>query len=319
MKKLIVWGVIVGTVLYFGSKMYLHHRVSSNLDNLLLMASPFANVSYSGVSSTMGGTLSIDDLVVQVNGYRDPIRADKLSLVTPGFWHLLALGDIGMNTVSSEMPESIGFAIRGFQTDVDSDLVRTMYRMGKGGAKDLEELDDAARCTGKNGYSPNDLLALGYQSLNADLEMGYRNAAGRMIVDVRTSIADMYDLELELTLDGEISPQAMAMGSYRPKMVEARLEYTDQSLEQRTTRRCERAGLTTEQVLAAKLDTFLSLGADSGVVFDEQIIEPYKEFLRGKSTFVMEAKPHEPVTMSQIGLYKPSDVPALLNLSASAH
>ena len=318
MKKLIVWGAILGCVLYFGTKMYLHHRVSSNLDNLLLMASPFANVSYSGVSSTVGGTISIDDLVVQVNGYRDPIRAEKLSLVTPGFWHLLALGDIGMHTVSSEMPESIGFAIRGFQTDVDSDLLRTMYRMGKGGAKDREEMDAAARCTGKNGYSPNDLLALGYQSLNADFEIGYRNAAGRMIVDVSTSITDMYELDVELTLDGEVSPQAMSMGTYRPKMVDARLEYTDLSLDQRTTRMCERAGLNTDQVLAAKLETFLSLGADSGVVFDEQIVEPYKEFLRGKSTFVLEAKPHEPVTMSQIGLYKPSDVPALLNLTASA-
>lgn len=43
-------------------------------------------------------------------------------------------------------------------------------------------------------------------------------------------------------------------------------------------------------------------------------MEPYKEFLAGKSTFILTAKPSNPVNLSEIDLYKPSDVPALLNL-----
>ena len=319
MKKLLVWGVVLSTVLYFGTKLYIHNKVSSNVDNVLLMLSPFANVTYTGVSSTMGGTLSIDDLSVQVNGYRDPIRADRLSLVTPGFWHLMNLSDIGMNTVSGEMPDSLGFEIVGLESKVDSDLLRYLHKVGQEQTQTDQEADAAAACTGKFGYSPDDLKSLGYSTLEVDLHVGYRKEAADLVVDVQTAVKDMYDMTLEMTLGGGLSPQAIAMGTYRPKLVDGRLEYIDRSLDQRTTTFCERAGLDAAEVVAAKLDAFMEFGKESGIVFDEQIVEPYKDFLDGKSTFVIMAKPHEPVTMSQIGLYKPSDVPALLNLTASAH
>ncbi len=44
-------------------------------------------------------------------------------------------------------------------------------------------------------------------------------------------------------------------------------------------------------------------------------MEPYKEFLAGNSTFILTAKPSKPVSLTQIDLYNPADVPALLNLS----
>ena len=59
----------------------------------------------------------------------------------------------------------------------------------------------------------------------------------------------------------------------------------------------------------------MASGLENGIEFDEYVVEPYKEFLAGKSTFVLTAKPNQPINLSQIDLYKPSDVPALLNLS----
>ena len=53
-----------------------------------------------------------------------------------------------------------------------------------------------------------------------------------------------------------------------------------------------------------------------GVAFDEYVMVPYQKFLTGGSKFILTAKPNEPIGLSQIDLYKPEDVPALLNLSA---
>lgn len=318
MKKLIVWTLLLAGVGYMGAKLYIANRVSSALDNLLIMASPFANVTYSGVSSTMGGTLSVDDVEVKVNGYRDPVRADKISIVTPGFWYLLDLGKFGSNPFGNEVPDSLGFEILGFHSAVDSDLIKMMYRSAKEQAPDPGDIDAAAECTAKYGYSPQILLDLGYRELLADMRMGYRKQGNDMVIDVNTAVADMYDMQFELTVDGAMSPQALMMGSYRPKLKDARLEYVDRSLNQRTGELCARAGLSLDEVLAAQLDAFNTFGEKSGIVFDEEIIEPYKEFLAGKDTFVVTARPHEPLNMSQIDLYKPSDVPALLNLTAEA-
>ena len=66
------------------------------------------------------------------------------------------------------------------------------------------------------------------------------------------------------------------------------------------------------------MDTFKFYGESNGIVFDEYMLEPYAEFLAGKSRIEITAKPNEPIALSQIDLYKASDVPALLNLEAKA-
>ena len=51
---------------------------------------------------------------------------------------------------------------------------------------------------------------------------------------------------------------------------------------------------------------------------DAMITEPYAEFLRGKRRFTLTSAPIRPVDLTTVGLYKPSDVPNLLNLMAEA-
>ena len=76
--------------------------------------------------------------------------------------------------------------------------------------------------------------------------------------------------------------------------------------------------MSQDEILVAQLDKLQHFGKENGIEFDEYVIDPYTEFLQGKSTLVVTAEPNEPVSISQIGLYKPSDVPALLDLSAEA-
>jgi len=318
MKKLIVWAIVLVGGGYFGAKMYLHYRVSSDLDKMLTLMSPFAKVDYSGISSTMDGTLSIDNIEAKVHGYRDPIRLESLSLITPNFLHLMNLGDIGSNMAANEIPESLAIGMTGLSISADAAFIDELRAAQRKAIKGKVEIDAAAECTGKYGYSSESLKRLGYTNLVMDLQMGYRKDGQNMVVDVRTDIHDMYDMIFEFTLDGAASPRSMAMGAYRPRLADARLEYVDQSLEERTTRLCERAGLSKEEIIAAKLDAFMAFGENSGMEFDEQIVEPYKDYLNGKSRFILTAKPHEPINISQIDLYKPSDVPALLNLTAAA-
>jgi hypothetical protein len=103
---------------------------------------------------------------------------------------------------------------------------------------------------------------------------------------------------------------------YKPKMIDGRLEYEDYSLIERTRALCRRQGLSADDVLVAEMDAFKSAGMESGIAFDEYVMVPYQKFLSGGSKFIITAKPNEPINLSQIDLYKPEDVPALLNLSA---
>lgn len=315
MKKLIVLALVVGGCGYFGAKFYLHHQVSSGLDNALLMASPFVDIQYGGVSSTMSGKLSVNGITIRMNDFSDPLYIDQLSLITPGFLYLLKLHEMGQPGADFEIPDTFGFSVDGVRASTSADYIRKVYDMGMEQI-DAEDAEEAASvCAGKYGFSPETLRELGYNNLVVGLRIAYRQDDHNLFVDVSADVEDMYEIDMTVKLADRLTPETLMRGNYRPRMAEGRLEYVDLSLNQRTAELCARQGLTESEIQLAQLDSFVASGLENGIEFDEYVVEPYKEFLAGKSTFVLTAKPSEPINLSQIDLYKPSDVPALLNLS----
>ena len=59
-----------------------------------------------------------------------------------------------------------------------------------------------------------------------------------------------------------------------------------------------------------------ALAAVSGMELDALIIHPYTDFSLGKQRFTLIAEPPKPIDLTRLSLYKPSDVPNLLNLTA---
>ena len=77
MKIVIIGAVIVVTAGYFGSKLLLHHKVESGMDNAVLAGSPYVNFEYDGVSSTLSGELTVDGIRTTVTGFNDEILIDR--------------------------------------------------------------------------------------------------------------------------------------------------------------------------------------------------------------------------------------------------
>ena len=314
MKNLVVSVILVGVLGYFGAKLYLHHEVSSNLDAALAMVQPFADIQYDGVSSTMSGELSINGVDARFGNFTDRLEIDKVSIITPGFWYLLNMGDMAGS--EPELPDSFGFAIEGMRADVSDDFMKALSRANREAGPKMDEDDTAGECVGKYGFSMETLRRLGYNDLVINLSMGYEQGNGNLLVDMWTDIEDMYGIKVEMTLAGTLTPQLIASRMYKPRMVDARIEYEDYSLIERTRALCKRQGLSEDDIIAAEMDAFQTAGLQGGVAFDEYVMVPYQKFLSGGSKFIITAKPNEPINLSQIDLYKPEDVPALLNLSA---
>jgi hypothetical protein len=318
MKNLVVTVILVGVLGYFGAKFYLHHEVSSNLDSALEMVRPFADIQYDGISSTMTGDLSIDGISARFGNFKDRVDIDKVSIITPGFFYLLNFGDMGSGMAGSEpeIPESFGFAIEGMRADINDDFMKALSKAAREASPEIDADDTAANCVGKYGFSMGTLKRLGYDDIVMSMSMGYRQEDGKLLVDMWADVEDMYGMQIDLTLDGTMTPQALASGTFRPRMIDGRIEYEDYSLIERTRSLCRRQGLSDEEVIAAELDAFQAAGTENGIAFDEYVMVPYQKFLSGGAKFILTAKPNEPISLSQIDLYKPEDVPALLNLSA---
>ena len=101
-------------------------------------------------------------------------------------------------------------------------------------------------------------------------------------------------------------------------LVGARLDYVDRSLNERIVKHCAEQQVTREDVIAAQLREIQAVALDRGIELDPMIIEPYADFLQGKQRFTLTSAPPRPVDLTRVSLYKPSDVPNLLNLTAEA-
>ena len=320
MRNLIIWAVILGGIGYAGSKYLLHHKVEKGVDMAVLMMSPFVNVEYDGVSSTMTGELTIDGIRARIVGFSDDILIDRLGIDTPSYFSLLKLADATRHVESPDdlVPEYFGFIAEGVRMNVSADYFKKMHNelMKEVQASDTD--NPAVVCTGKYGFSPQVLTRLGYSEQVISVSAHFRRGEKNYTVEMSSTVEDMWEVDAEMILAGDMVTELSKGTRYRPRMSAMRVEYIDQSLNGRVADYCGRLGLSAEEILAAQLDKLQYFGKENGIQFDEYVIDPYTDFLNGKSTIVVTADPTEPVSISQISLYHPSDVPALLDLSAEA-
>ncbi len=317
MKNFFVWIILLGVIGYGGAKLYMHNEVGDAVDMMVLQMAPFADVEYDGVASTLSGELTVEGVRVRVNGYSDYLTIDRIGIDTPSFLSLVSLSDLSSKGPDA-MPEYIGFLVEGLQIPSDADYFQDLYEFSLTARAGETELGAAEECTGKYGFSPSALSALGYTNQVLDMHMVLRDEDTRYSVDVDMSMADMWDVDASIEMDGNMIAEMSKGMMYQPRLRSMHVEFTDRSLNDRVARYCEAQGLSEVDVMRAQVDSFRYVGESSGIEFDQYIIDPYKEFLLGKPTLIVTAKPIEPVAFSQIDLYAPSDVPALLNLAAVA-
>lgn len=320
MKNLIIGAVLLAAVGYGGSKLLLHNKVENSVDQAVLMMSPFVNVKYDGVSSTMGGELTVDTIEAQINDFSDPITIDRLGIDTPSYFSLLNLADMADNVGNPDdvIPEYFGFIAEGIRMRVDADYFQFMHTQLQNVVSETDADEPAAVCTGKYGFSPATLEALGYSEQVVSVAAYFRREPSNYTVSVTSAVEDMWSINAEVTLAGNMIAELSQGPRARPRLSALRIEYVDDSLNQRVADYCGRLGLSGEEIVAAQLDKLAQIGSSLGIEFDEYVIDPFTDFVGGKSRLVITAKPVEPISLSQIGLYKASDVPALLDLSAEA-
>jgi hypothetical protein len=236
-------------------------------------------------------------------------------LETPGFFFLLGFGG---NDQDFEMPERFGVELRGLRAATDADYLQTLDELGRA-QRGKPDLTQAEMCKSADGLTPAALKSVGYSELVMDLRFAFRRADQDLELEFALHTNDMYDVDFTAKLADLADPSALVSGT-RPKLIEARMDYVDRSFHSRLMKHCtEVHGVSVDEMIAAQLAELQTVARDNGMELDSMILEPYTEFISGKQRFTITAQPPRPIDLTQLGLYKPSDVPNLLNLMAEAH
>ena len=315
---LAVVALAVGAFVFVSWK--IRSDVAESVDMMVMMMSPYAVVDYDGVSATLTGELTVNGVRARVKGFTDEVYIDRIGIDTPSFLSLMALSDPQKLAASGgdALPKYFGLLVEGLRMPVNADYGHMLYdaRLQSLNVSDAD--NPATECTGKYGLSPETLMAMGYREYDLSMSARFRDLGNDYAVEIAVESADMWSIDGELIIVGNLA-STMALGSQaRAKMRQMRFEYTDLSLNDRIRKYCRLRGLSDDEIHTAMLDSFEFMGRDNGIEFDEYVLDPFIEFLSGKETFILTAEPTEPVNLSQLSLYNPKDVPALLQLSAEA-
>jgi len=319
--KILLFGLVMLVAAGFGgSKFYLHYKVSKAVDAVFAALAPYATIGYGGVSSTLTGELTVDDVYLQINGFRDELRIGRMGITTPSYLALLELGDLAGPSpqASPELPEYLGLIADEIRMPVGADYYKRAYDANIEKIAPADIGQRGVQCVGKYGYAPRALKQLGYEELVVSVSTILRQDENRYTTDVNFAVAEMLDVRIEVTMAGNVMTAAALGAAYDPQLTNMRIEVRDRSLNQRIEKYCTELGLTPEQIQRAHLNSLEYFGEKFGIEFDEYVIEPYKDFVAGKTTFIATARPRSPLYLSKIDNYRPSDVPALLNLEAVA-
>ena len=317
MKKFLVWAIVLGGIGYGGAKLYLHNEVSDAMGTVVLGMSPYASVRYDGVASTMTGELTVEGVTFRVQGFRDEVYIDSIGIDTPSFLSLLELSDL-ISREGDSFPEHIAFIVEGLRIPSDADYFETMYEATLENHGATDATDAAVECAGKYGFSPAALTAMGYRDQVFSMSMSIRDLSSSYTLAMTVNMQDMWDVDANIGLAGNMKTEMSKGLQYRPRLQQLSFDFVDRSLNERVRSYCAKRGLTPEETFKAQMDAFKYSGEFNGIIFDEFMLDPYTEFLEGKSTLAVTARPTEPIAFSQIDLYNPADVPALLNLEATA-
>ncbi len=318
MRLILIGAVLLVGLGYAGAKGYLYYKVSQGVETAVLMMSPHVDLKYGGISSTIGGELTLDNVSIRLAEYRDEIVIGRLGIKTPNFLALLSLSDLSSGSPQGKAPEYFGLIAEEIKVSADADYYQDFYQTSIAAIAPSDLGQRGVQCVGKYGYAPKALKSLGYSNLTTSISVILRQVDNNYIIEMGIDIVDMTDVDMTLSMAGNMMSGLAQGATYRPKLRELNMKITDQSLNKRVEKYCTRLGLTPEQILNAHLNALQYMGKTQGIVFDEYLIDPYKQYLAGKPTLVVTAKPREPLDLERISRYKPSDVPALLNLEAVA-
>ena len=311
MRTLIVV-VILLVAGFFGAKLYIQHRAADSIDTAVRLLSPYAKLTYGSVTASLSGELKIERISGRIADFRDPFTIDSVTLITPGFGFLLGFDRHARNF---DVPESFGIELTRFRAYVGADFLEPLDALRRAELASHEPTP-AEACIGTFGFSPEALLALGYRDLVTDVRLAYNRDGKNVKVAVASHNEQMYDVDLALTFAGISDPTELARGA-PPVLIEGRVDYVDRSMNARIMKSCtEEHGVSAEEVLAAQKAELQTLARSYKIELDPAILDPYTEFLHGKQRFTLISKPLEPVDLRHVKLYKPSDVPNLLNLMA---
>ena len=141
MNKRILLAVLFAPFLaYGGLKAYLWYGIKSTVDDTVKKMSPFVEIKYGGIFSTLEGEVGIENIVIQPVMTNDQFTVDSMSIRSESIFDFV---NPEQRFKDGKFPKHVGWEVKGLNLDLDS----TIFQMISDSQSRAEQGQSSSKAT----------------------------------------------------------------------------------------------------------------------------------------------------------------------------
>lgn len=318
MRKLmtVVIAILVALVVVAGGVGgYLWYDTQQQVERLVTMAKPFAEVSYDSVIISPAGSVGVSRLRIMPHFINDAIAIGAIRLNAP---NILALLNIRRQLEQGQIPQALSIAFNQVELPLYGGML-SAKPVAPQSASPLDNLD-ALGCGPVTYFGGAEWQEMGYEKFVTDSELGYRldDAHSRLDFQIDSSTQGWATLNLDIGMALNTVPQSLMelAGALTPKLAKLDVVLRDDGFIARRNNYCAtKAGKPIDAYLAEHVRLVAERLRANGINLGPGLIEAYHRFLSEGGQIVLTATPPAPINPAELQQYESKDIPKLLGLS----
>jgi len=311
MKKVLLFLFLLAAIIG-GIKGFIYHKVTTQLNDAIAALSPFARISYSGVSSNLKGGVSVQDVKVKAYGNGLELDIDEVAIKFPDIQTLMFIGE---DLKKQKLPESMSLSLRHVRMDMQS-LKPYMTMLESQSQQPFQDYS-LLGCGELSNADPLTVLQrLGYSELDSTVKMGYRwdRASKNFRLNSEFRWHEMSGSEAIVELGQIVALSAAAMMS-EPELKSISVSLEDEGYNARLIEHCAASqDISGDDFIILHMAMLRSALSDQGVQLGENLYEIYRYYLNAEGPLKFQMYPDSMQQLANMDMFKPSDLPALLGL-----
>jgi hypothetical protein len=207
----VVFGVVAVIGVAYGiTKGVMYYRVHNALEELALRASPYGDLEYGAIDTSVSGKVAVSDIVFRPAGVDADVRVAKVRVAGPDAWFFVR-PDVLMGGKGASMPPRLHMSAEAISVPVDVEW--------PSGPPSLDTPTQADTCAGQPASDPELLRSLGLEELIVDAEMGWLADESKLELsgDFAFDVRGLQSMQASFTL-ADTSLSALQGGQVMPTL-----------------------------------------------------------------------------------------------------
>lgn len=310
MKKIIAILFLLSIALFAGIQGALWYFTQELVDNQIIQAKSFAQISYKDIKTSFTGTVTISDVKVFIPEIDENVHINSLKILSPDLQTLLSLDKQLQN---NKLPESLTFLISGISLDLNGNFMKMLDN------PNIEptplEVFSTLACGDTYRIGRSELSKMGYDTLSSDIILSYNfNPRNNTLnYDIKNNIIDMVKINIAGALHGVTDINSLK--SQTSRFGKVTLEITDDSYITQKNKFCaNQSKLKVDDYLKEHSIQIKDYLSSYGIQPEEGLLNAYNTLLSTSGSVILEADLIKLTGTEELMSFEPNDLIQFIQL-----